>query len=98
LRVEFADPARDQIRTAAAWWHENRPLAPTLFEDELAAAIALLESGPILTRVFDAVGGEVVRRARLPRTRYFLYFTVSDDLVTVHALWHASRGTAPPLG
>jgi plasmid stabilization system protein ParE len=97
LKVEFADPAREQVRAAAAWWRENRPLAPTLFEDELAAAITLLERGPLLTRVFDGVGGKVVRRARLPRSRYFLYFTVGDDLVTVHALWHGSRGAAPPL-
>jgi hypothetical protein len=68
-----------------------------LFEDELAEAGALLESGPLLARVFDEVGGRVVRRAPLPRTRYALYFTVGDELVTVHALWHGSRGSGPPL-
>ncbi|MGO8991956.1 MAG: type II toxin-antitoxin system RelE/ParE family toxin [Polyangiaceae bacterium] len=97
MKVEFAGPAREQIREAAAWWRENRPAAPHLFEEELAFAVAMLEAGPLLTRVFDEVEGKVVRRARLPRTRYALYFTVGDDLVTVHALWHTSRGSGPPL-
>lgn len=97
MKVEFTDAAREQVRGAAAWWTENRRAAPTLFEDELAAAIALLRDGPLLARVFDEIEGMVVRKARLPRTCYALYFTVSNDLVTVHALWHGSRGTAPPL-
>jgi plasmid stabilization system protein ParE len=97
LRVEFTDDAREQVRGASAWWRENRRSAPSLFEDELAEAIALLESGPLLARVFDEIGGKVVRRSRLPRTRYALYFTVGDELVTVHSLWHGSRGSGPPL-
>jgi plasmid stabilization system protein ParE len=97
LRVEFTDDAREQVRAVSVWWRENRRASPTLFEDELAAALVLLESGPLLARVFDEVRGKVVRRARLPRTRYSLYFTVDDDLVTVHALWHGSRGSGPPL-
>jgi hypothetical protein len=67
LKVEFADPAREQVRAASAWWRENRRAAPTLFDDELAAVVALLESGPLLTRVFKEVAGEVVRKARLPK-------------------------------
>jgi plasmid stabilization system protein ParE len=97
LRVEFTDDAREHVRAASAWWRENRRAAPTLFEDELAMAIAFLGSGPLLAQVFDEVGGKVVRRARLPRTRYALYFTVGDELVTVHALWHGARGSGPPL-
>ena len=97
MRVEFTDDAREQVRVASAWWRENRRGAPTLFEEELAEAVALLESGPLLARVFEEVGGKVVRKARLPRTRYSLYFTVHDDLVTVHALWHGARGSGPPL-
>ena len=97
MKVEFAGAAKEQVRAASAWWRENRPAAPSLFDEELAAAVALLEQGPLLTRVLDEIAGKVVRRARLPRTRYALYFTVGDDLVTIHALWHGSRGSGPPL-
>ncbi len=52
---------------------------------------------PLLTQVWGEVEGKPVRKARLPRTGHALYFTVEDDLVTVHAVWHGARGSAPPL-
>jgi len=68
-----------------------------LFADELADALKLLAGTPLLAQVFDEVEGAVVRKVRLPRTHYGLYFTVAGDIVTVHALWHGSRGGDPPL-
>ena len=41
--------------------------------------------------------GKPVRKVRLPRTGHALYFTMEDDLVTIHALWHGARGSGPPL-
>jgi hypothetical protein len=43
------------------------------------------------------VEGRVVRKVRLPRTRYALYFTIDGEIITVHALWHGTRGSGPPL-
>jgi plasmid stabilization system protein ParE len=97
LIVEFTEAAQLQVDAAAAWWKTNRPLAPTLFGDELAHALALLASSPLLGSVFDDVDGRVVHKVRLPRTKYALYFTVEGEVVTVHALWHGSRGSGPPL-
>jgi hypothetical protein len=28
---------------------------------------------------------------------YALYFSITDNLVTVHAVWHGARGSGPPL-
>jgi len=50
-----------------------------------------------LTQVWAEVEGKPVRKVRLPRTGYALYFTIEDDLVTVHAVWHGARGSGPPL-
>lgn len=38
-----------------------------------------------------------VRRVTLPRIRYFLYYRVTDNVLQVLALWHASRGQEPSL-
>ena len=97
IRVEFTRPASDQASAAELWWRANRPAAPDLFESELAAALEQLASLPLLAAVFAEVQGEVVRRVRLPRTRYALYFTLDGDQVTVHALWHGARGAGPSL-
>lgn len=97
FRVEFTGAATAQAEAASAWWRANRPAAPELFEDELAYALELLAVMPPKTQVWGNVEGKPVRKVRLPRTRYALYFTIGDDLVTVHALWHGARGSEPPL-
>ena len=97
FRVEFTDAATDQAEAAATWWRANHPAAPALFDDELAYALDLLARMPPPTQVWGEVEGKPVRKARLPRTGHALYFTIEDDLVTVHALWHGARGSGPPL-
>ena len=97
FRVEFTDGATDQAEAAATWWWANRPAAPALFDEELAYALDLLARMPPPTQLWGEVEGKPVRKARLPRTGHALYFTIEDDLVTVHALWHGARGSGPPL-
>jgi plasmid stabilization system protein ParE len=97
LIVEFTPAAQNQVDLAAAWWRANRTYAPMLFSDELSEALALLAAEPLLAHVFAEVEGKVVRKVRLPRTRYALYFTIDGEIITVHALWHGSRGSGPPL-
>jgi len=38
-----------------------------------------------------------IRRIRLRRTRYYLYYRLADDLIEIVALWHTSRGSPPPI-
>jgi hypothetical protein len=97
LIVEFTEGAVNQLRAATSWWRVNRPYAPELFEHELAGALALLARGPLLAQVFANVEGTLVRKVRLPRTRYALYFTIDAEIVTVHAVWYGARGEGPPL-
>jgi plasmid stabilization system protein ParE len=97
FRVEFTDAATGQAEEAGAWWRANRPAAPELFDSELAYALDLLARMPPPTQVWGQVEGKPVRKVRLPRTGHALYFTIEDDLVTVHALWHGARGSGPPL-
>jgi plasmid stabilization system protein ParE len=97
LIVEFTEGAVNQLQAATSWWRMNRPYAPELFEHELAGALALLARGPLLAQVFANVEGTLVRKVRLPRTRYALYFTIDAEIVTVHAVWHGARGEGPPL-
>ncbi len=97
FRVEFTDDATEQAERAAAWWRVNRPAAPELFDIELAYALDLLAKMPPLSQVWAEVEGKPVRKVRLPRTGHALYFTIDDELVTVHAVWHGARGSGPPL-
>jgi hypothetical protein len=61
------------LRQAAAvqrWWIANRQSAPTLFRDELARVIGLLQENPELG---SRIKGREIRRILLPDTEQFLY-------------------------
>ena len=90
-------PALAQIRTAEAWWNENRPAAPDAISAELADTFELFTSQPRIGAIerFGRVPG--IRRVRLRRVNYHLYYRVIDDIIEVVAFWHASRGSGPNL-
>ena len=94
-----APRAASQIRAAARWWRQNRPKAPSALIDDLESAYDLIQSLPNAGEpVFHTTNPEL-RRVYLGRIRYHLYYSVNHDskIVEVLALWHASRGSAPPI-
>ncbi len=92
-RVELSPEALTHAELIDAWWIVNRPAAPTLFLDELEAAIRQLEATPHIEL-------PAARRLLMPRTRYHVYYAIEDDdsVVRIHAVWHTSRGHGPRLG
>jgi plasmid stabilization system protein ParE len=96
MRVEVAPRARTQIRRISEWWRENRPAAPELFANELAAALETLGHGVLLGVIYPFQPFPV-RRVFLPRSKYHVYYSVEADLVKVRAVWHAARGAVPVL-
>ena len=97
--VRFSPRARRRVKVVATWWRENRPHAPTLFDEELHAAIEKLRDAPNLGAVYEVVEGDVVRRLLLPRTAQHLYYGVDAGLgvVLIHSVWGARRGRGPRL-
>ena len=51
-RIVVTPEAEDQVRTIDTWWRKERPAAPGLFTEELAAAFALLGDAPEAGRRF----------------------------------------------
>jgi|SRR5450755_4047577 len=97
--VILAPATQVQARRISDWWRENRPSAPDLFDDEMAAALGRLADAPKTAQQYLTVRGQLIRRALLPRTSCHIYFEVHDDrdLVRVVAVWHAARGRGPRL-
>ena len=100
FEVEFSDEARGHVTMIDSWWRGNRPSAPTLFSQELAAAVGRLQTIPFVGNVYPASPEPGMRRLLMPRTRYHLHCVVLDQKarVLVHAVWHAKRGHGPLLG
>lgn len=88
--------ARRQAAAVQAWWVANRELAPTMFREELARVIALLQDAPELG---IRVRGRELRRLLLPDTAQFLFYRVRPRSMQIEvvALWAAARGSGPPL-
>ena len=99
LRVKVVRRAGAQIQEAAAWWAENRQVAPDVFREELRSAIDLVSRHPSIGARALNTRLPGVRRIHLSRIRYHLYYRVRAEAETVEilAFWHTSRGTAPAL-
>ncbi|MFT4843305.1 MAG: plasmid stabilization system protein ParE [Planctomycetota bacterium] len=91
--------AERHIDTIDLWWRENRTAAPELFEQELAAALDLIETWPGIGRQRRHRSIPGLRRVLLRSTRYHVYYAPSPDgdTVFVLAVWSAVRGRMPKM-
>ena len=87
--------AKAQIEEISVWWAENRQKAPTLFDDELGAALERLASAPWIGAKLR-VRSRSLRRLVLQRSRYHVVHPAADQ-VEIVAIWHTSRGKLPRL-
>jgi plasmid stabilization system protein ParE len=86
-----------QVHTIDDWWRRERPAAPHLFSEELAAAFALLGGAPQAGRRYPHPTIPEVRRILLRSSRYHIYYKIHEDDVIVLAVWSAMRGSGPEI-
>lgn len=99
MKVRFSPRAQQRVRIVAKWWRENRPSAPTLFDEELDAAIEMLKNRPSIGAVYQMRGGEIVRRTLLKKSAQHVYYSVDDanGVIVIYSVWGARRGRGPKL-
>ena len=73
LPVTFTALAAKHIRTADAWWRENRTLAPDAVRQELERALVLIAGQPRIGSRATHVKMPGVRRIFLPIIKQYLY-------------------------
>jgi plasmid stabilization system protein ParE len=85
------------VRLVATWWRSNRPSAPTVFDDELAVAIEMLRSQPMLGAEYETLGDEIVRRTLLKKSAQHVYYAVDEanGVIVIYSVWGARRGRSP---
>jgi len=97
LTLHVTRRAAGEIRRAAAWWEENRPLASGAVREELESAFALLQAQPVIGALAASGRAPGVRRLHLSRIHYYLYYRVVNQRIEVLAFWHTRRGSDPGL-
>jgi plasmid stabilization system protein ParE len=93
-KVVFSNVAREPLRVAKAWWIENQRPAEILV-DEIEQAVRLLAWMPGAGTLYPEARIAALRRLYLRSTSSHLYYTFDQDVVVIHAFWHARRGSGP---
>ena len=96
-RIVVAPEAEDQVRAIDSWWQRERPAAPGLFAEELAASFVLLSNAPLAGRRYPHPTVSEVRRVLLRSTRYHVYYRLHENDVVILAVWSGVRGSGPDL-
>ena len=97
LPVRTTPESDAQIRDIDDWWRSNRPAAPDLFLDELAAAFDVIGHAPQIGRLYRRSPVPGTRRLLLAVSRYHVFYVPQAANVKVLAVWHARRGVGPAL-
>jgi hypothetical protein len=99
VKVRATGRAKREIARAAVWWSSNRPEAPLMFLDELAAAELHLCTAPFSGQIYGYRRNRLIRRWLLEKTEYHVYFSVNRkaQFVMLHSVWGARRGRGPKL-
>ncbi|HEY2081900.1 MAG TPA: type II toxin-antitoxin system RelE/ParE family toxin [Verrucomicrobiae bacterium] len=86
-RLRLKSPADTDYVEAIAWYEGRQPGLGKEFEVELEALFERIKRNPEL---FRKESGNV-RKARMPRFKYGVYFTIEGDEIGVVAIYHPSR-------
>lgn len=99
MKVRFTQRAQRRAKLVAEWWRQHRPVAPALFEEELAGLVGKRVERPTVGIVYQTLDGQVIRRRLMPRTAQHVYYSVDESNLTIviHAVWGARRGRDPRL-
>ncbi|WP_437929010.1 type II toxin-antitoxin system RelE/ParE family toxin [Sorangium sp. So ce291] len=99
MNVRFLGNSAEHARAADAWWRENRQGAPSLFAEELAAALRMLRNVPEMGAPYVPKANDGVRRVLMPRTQYHVYYAYvpEERFIGVLAIWSCLRGKPPSL-
>jgi len=86
-RLRLKSPADSDYLQALQWYEERQPGLAQEFDAELLALFERIKRNP---EHFQKET-EDVRKARMPRFKYRIYFTVEGNEIGVVAIYHPSR-------
>ncbi len=97
LALHFSDRAERHLEHLAQWWWDNRQDSRRQVLEEVERATSIVCEMPGVGNVYESKRGREVRRCRVGKTPYYLYYVVDMDAETVSvlAIWSAEVGQGP---
>ncbi|MEW6302436.1 MAG: type II toxin-antitoxin system RelE/ParE family toxin [Verrucomicrobiota bacterium] len=86
-QVRLKSPADVDYLQALEWYEAQQPGLGREFDAELQLLFEQIQRNP----EFFTRETPTVRKARMPRFKYRIFFTVEGDEIGVVAIWHPSR-------
>jgi plasmid stabilization system protein ParE len=98
-RIIISTPARTHMRDLIVWWRTHRPGTVQLVPREIKRVLRTLAESPYIGPPYRFSEAPNIRRCRLRRTPYYVYYQVQADkgAINVAAVWSAQRGEGPPI-
>ena len=93
MNLRISARARREARRIDERWRAQADRRQ-LFVEEFEVALTQIRAEPNIGTPYDAAASVPVRRTRLPKTDYFVYYTVQAEEIVLLALWSARRGAA----
>jgi len=87
VRLTLRPRAERDVEEAAAWYEERSPGLGEAFLDAADACFGRIEGNP---EIYPIVDGRV-RRSRLSRFPYLVFYMVRGDRIDVVAVYHSRR-------
>ncbi len=97
MNFRFSPRAESEAEKKREWWRTNRPSAPDLFDEELAATIEQVTKTPTIGAIYPSGHDIVVRRALMAATKNHVYYAVNDGEIIILSVWGAPRRRGPKL-
>jgi toxin ParE1/3/4 len=87
LRIVFRRAARQDFEDAALWYESKRPGLGGAFQTAVEDALRQIQADPLMYRRVH----RLVRRVRVRRFPYAVYFLAEQDRIVVLSVFHARR-------
>lgn len=90
--VEFSAEAEEELDVAAVWFEEQRLGLGSEFLDAIEEVLSLLAEWPRTGSIIEDTPANLeIRRAPVPRFRFYVGYLVLDDRVRVLGVSHHHR-------
>lgn len=86
--VRFLDAAEDEATEAIDWYEERQLGLGIAFRKSVEAAVVSIQKRPLS---FPVAHGSNVRRARIKRFPFTIFFAIQSDQILVYSVFHNSR-------
>ena len=88
LSVKFLEAAEVEASEAIDWYEGRETGLGTAFRETFEVVISFIKKNPLS---FPIVHGSTVRRAKVRRFPYVIFFTIQSDRILIYSVFHTSR-------